>query len=43
MNRCGYIEQNELFIGSMTVREHLIFQVKYLFPFQLNNILLCKK
>ncbi|CAF0783389.1 unnamed protein product [Adineta steineri] len=26
LNRCGYIEQNELFIGSMTVREHLTFQ-----------------
>lgn len=27
MNKCGYIEQNEMFIGSMTVREHLTFQV----------------
>jgi ABC-type multidrug transport system ATPase subunit len=43
MNRCGYIEQNELFIGSMTVREHLTFQVKFFFSFQLNNILFCKK
>jgi hypothetical protein len=31
MNRCGYIEQNELFIGSMTVLEHLTFQVRDLF------------
>ena len=27
LNQCGYIEQNELYIGSMTVREHLTFQV----------------
>lgn len=28
MNKCGFIEQNELFLGSMTVREHLTFQVR---------------
>ncbi|CAF1384549.1 unnamed protein product, partial [Didymodactylos carnosus] len=26
MTKCGYVEQYELFIGTMTVKEHLIFQ-----------------
>lgn len=27
---CAYVEQQDLFIGSLTAREHLIFQVFYL-------------
>lgn len=27
-SRCAYIQQDDLFIGSLTTREHLIFQVK---------------
>lgn len=27
-SRCAYIQQDDLFIGSLTAREHLIFQVK---------------
>ncbi|CAF1266313.1 unnamed protein product [Didymodactylos carnosus] len=26
MTKCGYVEQHELFIGTMTIKEHLIFQ-----------------
>ncbi|CAF1516887.1 unnamed protein product, partial [Didymodactylos carnosus] len=26
MTKCGYVEQYELFIGTLTVKEHLIFQ-----------------
>lgn len=26
-SRCAYIQQDDLFIGSLTAREHLIFQV----------------
>lgn len=28
-SRCAYIQQDDLFIGSLTAREHLIFQVSY--------------
>lgn len=27
-SRCAYIQQDDLFIGSLTAREHLIFQVR---------------
>jgi ATP-binding cassette, subfamily G (WHITE), eye pigment precursor transporter len=27
----GYVQQNDLFIGTLTVREHLTFLVKYIF------------
>lgn len=26
-SKCAYIQQDDLFIGSLTAREHLIFQV----------------
>ena len=28
--RCAYVQQDDLFIGSLTAKEHLIFQVCYL-------------
>lgn len=28
-SRCAYIQQDDLFIGSLTAREHLTFQVNY--------------
>lgn len=28
-SRCAYIQQDDLFIGSLTAREHLIFQVSF--------------
>lgn len=30
-SRCAYIQQDDLFIGSLTAREHLIFQVRLIF------------
>lgn len=30
-SRCAYIQQDDLFIGSLTAREHLIFQVRSIF------------
>lgn len=27
-SRCAYVQQDDLFIGSLTAKEHLIFQVK---------------
>lgn len=30
-SRCAYVQQDDLFIGSLTAKEHLVFQVTYLF------------
>ena len=34
----GYVQQDDLFIGTMTVREHLTFMVQNNFFFRLNFI-----
>jgi ABC-type multidrug transport system ATPase subunit len=34
----GYVQQDDLFIGYLTVKEHLIFQVNIFFYLKMNKI-----
>lgn len=39
---CAYVEQHDLFIGSLTAREHLIFQVSGILAYLNFSLLLTK-
>lgn len=36
-SRCAYVQQDDLYIGSLTTREHLIFQVNFFLTIILNE------
>ena len=33
----GYVQQDDLFIGSLKVKEHLMFQVDYIFNYKIRS------